>query len=453
MFKLPSLYYKIDGSSFLPGNNLTSAAFNPCHPLLAVITYDHLFVITYGGEPRHKRGQIIFGLHFTYPSLMYRSINWSPSGNYLLCLEEDKELCRSKALKNNKLRVFYYNSTIFTLNEIIFKFPLVPSPAMNTRFLWLDGSSFIFADERKNIFRTVTLQKNNTYEETKVDLSAILEPLRDNKKRTKFISYVNSLFVLPDPLTPYLFFLTCCPVNHQHQRILYVDKKTHKIEKVVSLPGEVVSIAVHSNRFFLLLQTRPYENYKYNSPIVAETDFEKCLFSDPFIGKISDSDFENYSRESFIFRGDSTGIMPFRHFCGCGTLEVTENLLKKDTNMKAENLFLYLGKLAKATDLYLTNDYLYHVSKITQRTKVFGANHHFVFDICLKDDWVLPPMKFVAYFHPNKPIFIRKKRGNYFDINLLPWATDDDKTAFPEIDEDDQAAAYNESITFLPTYC
>ena len=382
---------------------------------------------------------------------MYRSVNWSPSGNYMLCLEEDKEMFPSKVLKTNILKIFYYNPTTFCLNEIVFLIPLVPSPAMNTRFLWLDGSSFIFATEKKDIFRKIILQRNKTYEESQIDLSVTLEPFRKNEQRTSFISYVNSLFVLPDPQTPYLFFLTCCPTNHQHQRVLYVDKMTHKIVKVASLPGEVVSIAVHSSRFFLLLQTRPYEDYKYNKVIIAENDFQKCLFSDPFRGKISDSNFDNYTREAFIYEGDSSGIWSFRSFC-CGTIKFTENLLKKDTNTNAENLFLYFGKLARASDFHLTNDYVYYVNNNRQMTSVFGSNHHLMFNISLKDDYLFPRSNYIAYFHPTRPIFIRKKRGNYFDIYLLPWATDNDRTDFPEIDQDTPAADYNESISFLPNY-
>ena len=210
MFKQPNLDYKIDGSSFLPGNNLTSAEFNPVYPLLALTMYDHLYIITYGGEPRKKRGQILFGLHFNHPSLMYRIVNWSPSGNYLLFLEEDKELYPSMTVNKIKIRIFYYNSTLMSVNEIAFKYPLVPSPGMNTRFLWLDGSSFIYSTHKKDIFCTISLYRNQTYEQSEVNLSVGLEPFRKNEQRTNFISYVNSLFVLPDPQTPYLFFLTCC---------------------------------------------------------------------------------------------------------------------------------------------------------------------------------------------------------------------------------------------------
>ncbi len=450
MFKLPTLKYKIDGSSFLAENNLNSAEFNPCYPLIAVMMYEHLYVITYGGEARKKRGQILFGIHFVHPSLMYRAVNWSPSGDYLLMLEEDKEMFPSLTLTTNRIKIFHYDATNFSFNEITFRTPLIPSPAMNTRFLWLDCSSFIFADERKNIFKTITLHKDKkAYDESQVDLSGTLEPFRKNEQRTKYISYVNSIFVLPDAQTPYLFFLACCPTQHQHQRLLYVDKKTHQVVKVASLPGEVVSIAVNLNRFFLLLQTRPYEDYKYNEVIVADNGFEKCLFSDPFLGKISDTNFDNYSREAFIFEGNSTAVWSFRPLC-CGIVSSTESLLKKDTNSRPENLFLYFGKLAKASDLYLTQDYLYYVNKITQTTRVFGANSHFGYDVALKDDYVFPVSKYIAFFHPNKPFFIRKKRGNYFDIYLLPWATDDDRRDFPEIDDEAKTADYNQSISFLP---
>ena len=152
MFQLPKLKYKIDGSETIPGRcNLTSVEFNPCYPLIACPMYEKTYIIAYGGEPRQKRGQIIFVLSLENPSARYRCINWSPSGNYLLCLEEGQHMYPSLTCGTNRVRVLYYNSTTFCVNEIRFSSPLVPRPAMNTKFLWLDASTFIFADEKKTI--------------------------------------------------------------------------------------------------------------------------------------------------------------------------------------------------------------------------------------------------------------------------------------------------------------
>ena len=412
--------------------------------------YEKTYIIAYGGEPRQKRGQIIFVLSLENPSARYRCINWSPSGNYLLCLEEGQHMYPSLTCGTNRVRVLYYNSTTFCVNEIRFSSPLVPRPAMNTKFLWLDASTFIFADEKKDNFKSITLRKNRTYEETIFDLSPTLEPFRQNENRTKNVSYVNSFFVLPDVNSPHLFFLTCCSTEHQHQRLLYVDKKTHKVDKIASLPGEVIEIAVTKTKFFLLLQSRPYEDYKYNTPILAteKIDFQKCLFSEPFRSKMGNGNFENYPTDAAIYESHPNGIFLFRPACCC-TLVSSELWLKKKSNFNLEMLFEYFTRVARASNLYVTNDYLYYVDNIRQRTKVFGLHHHLSFEVFLKDEYVFPVTNYVTYFHPNKPIFLRKKSPSYFDLYLLPWATDDDMTNYPEIAED-ESAGYNENVTFVP---
>jgi hypothetical protein len=455
MLQQPKLKRKIDGSGFLPACNLTSAAFNPCYPIIAITLNHHLYVIAYGGEARKKRGQILFAISLDYPLLRYRIMNWSPSGDYLLTLEEDKEMALSVTLNNNRIKIFFYNSNTFCVNEIDFKEPLIPSPGMNTKFLWLDACSFIFADIKKDLFRIINLKTNMTYDETKIDLTRTLEKFTTNSKRNKFISFVSSLFVMPDSESPYIFFLTCCPTNHQHQRILYVDKISHKVVKIASLPGEVVEIAVTSTHFFLILQSRPYEDYKYNAPILwnvneKRDDHNKCFFSEPFREKIMNGNSEYLTAEGLIFQGNSTGIYPFRSPC-CIRLSPTENHLRKLSNSNPQSLFPYLTRLARASNLYVTNDYVYYVDKIKRTTKVLGLNHHFEYDLILKDDFLFPSSGCVAYFHPTKPLFLFRKKidESHFDIYLLPWATDDDIIEYPAIDEDQKSAPYNQSVTFI----
>ena len=449
MLQMLKLKRKIAGSDLLPETNLSSASFNPRHPLVAVALNHKLYVMAYGGEARRVRGQIILAITLENPLVRFRNYNWSPSGEYLLCLEEDKEYFPSITLHTNYLKIYFYNVQNFSMNEIRFNEPLLPNPTMNTKYLWLDEFSFIFGEQKKNIFRIVNLKTDEkTYSEKKIDLSKTLDPLTKNTARKNFVSFVSSLFVLPDPSSPYLFFLTTCHFDHQHQRLVYVDKITHKIAKIASLPGEVVEISVNSENFFLLLQNRSYEDYKFNAPIVwnvsEKDDLQKCYFSSPWIGKAPQID--NIMTTSYLFRGDSLSIVPFRSSC-CNSILKTENFIKRNTNSSVETLFPYLTGISRGNSLHTTKDYVYFVKKIEEVTQVFGLHHHFEFSTVLKDEFVFPPSNFPVYFHPSKPIFIRKKDRRYFDIYLLPWATDDDLKTYPTLDED-EILSYNEEIDF-----
>lgn len=446
------MHHKIDVCEALLGGNLTSATFNPVYPLVAVTLYEKLYVLAYGGDVRRSRGQLLFTLNLEHPLIRFRSVNWSPSGNYLLCLEEEKELQYfSKNL--DRIKIIFYNNLSFEMHEIEFANELIPFAAMNTKFLWLDSSSFIFATATKHLFKIIHLKENNSYSEVTIDLTQSLDTLtKSNFARTKYVSFVSSLFVLPDPSSPYLFFLSSCPGNHQHHRLIFVDKLTQKIVKIANLPGEVVEISVTFDRYFLILQNRNYETYEHNAPsmltIRTPSDLKECYFSEPFLCK-SKSSHERALADGKIFSGDSDCIFPFRSPC-CNTIPNMTCNLSMSMNLSLEHLFPHLTRISSGNSLFATKEYVYRVSKSQRKTRVWGLHHHFEFTTRLKTDYLFGPQEYVVYFHPSKPIFLRKEHDKFFDLYLSGWATDNDKTEFPEIDEDTINVPYNEKVSFKP---
>ena len=346
----------------------------------------------------------------------------------------------------------HYDSISFELHEIEFANELIPFPAMNTKFLWLDSDSFIFAAEEKHTFRIINFKPNNSYSEVTIDLTRTLENLtKSNYARTKYVSFVSSLFVLPDPSSPFLFFVSSCPVNHQHHRLICVDKLTHKIARIANLPGEVVEIAVTFDRYLLILQNRFYETYEHNAPsmleIKARNDLSQCFFSEPFLCKSGTE--ERPLADGKLYWGDSECVFPFRSPC-CNTIAKMACCLSRSLNLSHEHLFPHLTRIAAANNLFVTKEYVYRVSKSQRRTRVWGFHHHFEFSTKLKTDFLFGPQEYIVYFHPNKPIFLRKEHDKFFDLYLSKWATDSEREEFPEIDEDEINVPYNKKISFKP---
>ena len=450
VLQAPKIKYKIDGSGFLPSNNLTMATFNPIYPLVAVSLHKQLFIIAYGGEQRKQRGQIVFAADLEHQHCRFRSINWSPAGDFLLSLEEEKE--HYTVLDMNRIKVYFYDSKKLCMNEIRFKGEeeLYTAHTMNTKFLWLDETSFIFCSLKKGIIRIINLKKDGNYDEKKIDFSPILSDLVLNPKRTKYESFVSHLLVLPDPSSPYHFFLTCCPLNHQHQRLVYVDKITLCIKMIANLPGEVVEISVSTSEFFLLLQSRSTEDWQYNSPVLSpvkeKTDLKKCPLTDPWMCK-QNSIRHHLVSDGILLRGNSVSLIVFRESC-CSRIWNAENLLKEGINSKRTNLMPYLASITKANNLFFTDDYIYYTDRLRQVTFIRGLYHHFEFRTCLKNDFLIPAHDCLVYFHPKKSIFLRKANIISFDIYLGNWATDDDIDEYPE-SNDENTKMYNDCITFV----
>jgi hypothetical protein len=409
---------------------------------------------------RKEQGQILFILDLAYARCRNRGITWSPSGSFLLVLEEDSANIFS-ATNSNKIRVLFYNQKNLTVNEINFGGEeLLVTHTLNSRFLWLDGSSFIFGygETRKFFFKIITIsEEDGTFKESIINLSKALEPLilNNTKRAGKFVSFVSSLFVVPSKKSSHFFFLSNCPLDHQHQVLIYVDRLSHKIVKTASLPGEVVEISVGSENFFLLLQSRPTEDYRYNSVIhwdekinIAE-DLKNCFFSAPWICKQGLK--EPLSSDTLIFEGSDNCVLPFNDPCCC-LIKQTIPKLKEQTNKATCSLVPYLSEMTKTSDFFVTSDFVYFVDKIRMVTHVRGIHHHFEYKTEMKDDFLFPPRNCVVYFHPNKPIFLLQKPLNVFEIYLAPWATDDDLEAFPEIPDYVDCPDYNEKRDFYKSF-
>jgi hypothetical protein len=447
LFQIPKLDWKIDTSQLLPNNCVTSAHFNPNYPILAVLVMKKIYILAYGGEVRQIRGQILYVSDMLNYCDKFRTIHWSPSGRYLLVVE-DYEKFRENSFA--KISVISYNPVTFEVNKVEFdnkKFFFGLS-GMNTRFLWLDDNSFIFVSTQEFLLAKITLNENCKYEKTFIDLTPTLKPLINATERKLFIPFLSSLFVLPNPNSPYLFFLSSCPEDHQHHRIIYVDKLSREIFKIASLPGEVIEITVNKKGFFLLTQDRVYESFQYNQPLVWEhqgsslNQLNICPFPEPFRTKRA-SKYDNASTKVKIIVGTSHDVHLFRSPC-CVEIDMVENKLHCDGNKKKSLLYELMVNICKTSNLYVTRDYLYFVNKIKNVTHVFGLNHHFAFDTIWSDDWILPATTCQTWFHPKKGVFLRRKTSHFFELYLSSLATDEDRKECPEMDE----FIYNRSVKY-----
>lgn len=447
LFQIPKLDWKIDCSQLLPNNAVSSAHFNPNFPILAVMVMKKIYILAYGGEVRQVRGQILYVSDMHDYADKFRTIHWSPSGRYLLIIEDYEKFREDNFAE---IYVLSYNPVTFEVNLLTFGTAkcFYAISGMNTRFLWLDDDSFIFVTTTEFLLQKVTLKEDCKYEISCVDLSPTLEPLKSASRRKIFIPFVSSLFVLPNPTSPFLFFLSSCPEDHQHHRIIYVDKLSREIFKIASLPGEVIEIAVNQKGFFLLTQDRVYESFQYNQPLLWEhqsaslDQINICPFPEPFRSKRTDR-FDNATTKIKIIVGNTHDVHLFRSPC-CAEIDIVENKLHCDGNKKKSLLYELMASICKTSNLYVTRDYLYYVNKSANVTNVFGLNHHFAFNTIWSDDWILPASTCQTWFHPKKSVFLRRKTSHFFELYLSSLATDEDRKECPEMDK----FFYNRSIQY-----
>ena len=449
IFKKPKLDWKIDTSFLLPKYQVSSVAFNPQHPLVAVVSCKKIYILAYGGEARAVRGQILFGLDKKIPyEPQFRCVNWSPTGQYLLCL------MGAEVNRPYEISVLKYDEETFEVHEIDFgsNTQMTAAMGMNTKFLWLDKKCFLFATGNGYNLTKIKLRKNNTFDVVNIDLSDTMNELKFLKRRTLFLPpFVACLFVLPNPTSPYIFFLTSCAENHQHHRILYVDKMTLKIAKVVNVPGEVTEISAAFDYFLLIFKQRAAETFAdvepYMSTIDSSTfasatmfsrtsaeDQHSCGFPPP--ERSSRQEFSEDSTRGIMIKCTNEAVCNWRNQC-CGKINgVMASSIHPDSNKKHHFQADQLNTICSADSLFTTDDFIYFVNHSIRSTTVMGAHHHFRYVTDWDEDFIfLPTIPSLAWFHPKSHILLRRKNSHSFDLFLTQIASDEDRITFPQMTE------------------
>lgn len=427
--EVPKTKWKIDTSKMLPtGYNIDCLAFNPVHPLLGIMMSNKIYIIAYGGKVRAERGQILFATNPNPPTDLLFGINWSPGGTYLLVIQGELQ---------SKISIFHYDSNFFSVSEISF-FPnenLEAGYGLNTKFLWLNDSSFIFATTEKYQLCTVKLDgKEKNYKTKIIEVNKSLSMVHGGLEK-KFLHFISGFFVMPNEESNYIYFLSSCGKDHQHHRILYIDKITLDVVKWVNLPGEVLEITVSENEFFVLIQQRLEESYFHLEPSITEKkdnmtkEFCECSFSEPWRQKKS-STTSDIAKIKIVTCTEQTAHY-FRQKCCSDQITGISSTISYNTNLNYAALRECLTKVVRSNMLYSTKDYLYCTSISSTTTTVFGKNHHFSFQVKNTEDFLFPNQTNLAWFHPSKPIFIQKNNLFYFNIYLQQTANEEDQENFP----------------------
>lgn len=432
LFKIPKINWKIDHSKMLQNSGkIECVAFNLIHPLVSIVCGNKIYILAYGGEARKERGQILFVTTPNPINERYYAINWSPSGDYLLAMQGDDETTR--------ISLFYFDAQNFCASEISIS-PVeqfVTSNGLNTKNLWIDESTFMFATSEKYVLAIIKIDKE-TKKITKsyIELSKTMSRLDVSVKSKKMIHLVSNFFVMPNPESTYIFFLCPCGKDHQHHRVLYINKITLEVEKWVNLPGEVLEIAVTASNFFVLIQERMEESYSHNAPWMDKTktanliqDFSNCSFSEPWRSKRFST--VNEIAKTKIIKCTENSTELFRPHCCSRQLTGIASTISQDSNKKYNLLKEVLTKISQTNKFYVTNDFLYYSQTVTDVTHVFGLHHHFYFNPINSDEFLLSKNN-NAWFHPTKPIFIQKTNLFYFNIYLnYQRATEKERREFP----------------------
>ena len=429
IFRHPKNNWKIDWSTVLPNSYIECVAFNPEHPLVALLITGKIYVVAYGGKERSQKGQLFFA---TGSAERYYGINWSPSGEYLLALQ---------GKETTKISLFWYDCRERSVSEVS-TFPsekFESCSGLNTKHLWIDGSTLMFASIQKYVMAILKLNgRKKQINFSWISLKKTMEKIDGSVNDKIYIHMVSNFFVLPNPNSSYLYFLVSCGKNgHQHQRIVYIDKITLEAIKWVDLPGEAVEITVSSDRFYVLLQERKEVSYMHNQPSVFSdvtnlaTDFPTCGFSESWRLNKSCKKHEPVNTKIVVCDESVAKIFHERCFPGHKLAGITCTLTP-DSNKKYDLLKETLFAVSSSNMMYVTKDYLYHTNPMTKETQVYGVHHEFKYKIETEKEINCQFDRIVAWFHPSSSIFIQTTPNYFFGIYLNEkLATEEEKNKFP----------------------
>ena len=329
------------------------------------------------------------------------------------------------------------------MRELKFSEPLKTAYSpMVSQHLWTSPTSFCFPHFGECIVTygtsmMVDLCTVQLYEESltctlkKRPLDPLLRQIFDCPSRTTFVKYLGNFCTIPE--SSCFYFVSHCPNNHEHSRLLFVDKKTLTIDSFLDISGSIAFIVPTKTELLIAKRLNPsifFQNESIWTYIgISNNSFSskefKCPFGDPW--RIShtvdqkliklertDLDGNNYKflseLEDIVQRPPLPTSLTFRQ------ISQTRN---------------YLDTISFFDNCSYTKDFLCVTHSDTEtKTFLYSRNHAFQF-ICTwkcKYEYKAP-----AFLHPTLPIVLTKTNFcKSLRICMLKTATDDEKLTFPK---------------------
>ena len=293
---------------------------------------------------------------------------------------------------------------------------------------------------------TVTLdQDTQTFKETKEYINHFVTEIFQITSRTTLLKYLSHFCTFPN--WSHFLFVSNCSANHEHSRLLFVDKTTWEVTSFLDISGNLRSIWLSGDEIYIAKEQKNLCSFQKNSvwtnisnlPESQKALKYKCGIGEPWRRSASKK-----------FKSSSKLILEKINKNGTNyhIFSESESYADPYEPLSYRKIYEMAGSLSYLVDfgnLTVTRDYII-LNDTTRKPNslIMGRNHQFEFQAY----WSHCP-KFVVpiFFHPTLPLVLTRAnvRCNY-KIHLLKTATKKDRQDFPQ--EEDCHFSYRQKISW-----
>ena len=265
--------------------------------------------------------------------------------------------------------------------------------------------------------------------------------------RTNFVKYIGHFFTFPD--WTHFYFVSHCTENHEHSRILFVDKQTQTISSFLDVSGELKSIWLSDTEIYIAKKLDgncmfQEQSIWTNIPHSSSADNASLQYKCPLDSPWRRSQPKKQKKEQILLERinrDGTNYEIFKESDIVFSAEPCLSYTSITSMLKG------LAFLADFGEYSFTPHYICIHSDEATPTIILGRNHGYKIHL----RWLNSTnFRSPAFFHPTLPLVMTKTNANStFKIYLLNTANDEERNDFQSLRIPD--FSFKERIVWRPT--
>jgi hypothetical protein len=307
-------------------------------------------------------------------------------------------------------------------------------------YLWTSSTSFCFplydgdyrqiaithTDKIKMSLCTIELcEKTETYKVSKACLDHLAEQIFNCLSRTIFVKFLGHFCTVPE--SSFFYFLSHCNENHEHTRLLFIDKKSLIIKSFLDISGNVRFMIPTNCELYIAKILDPTVNFE-SASIWKNVENSANPFSSFEFTCSFDFPWKKKKGEKMVIleKIDLDG-QNYKIICELNNTVKRYSLSPTTTFRTVTSTRILLDAIAFSDKCSYTQDFLCTSKK--NETILISRNHNFQF-VCNWNCALGAP----AFFHPTLPlVFTKHEYSTFFKILLLKTASSVEAEQFPKL--------------------
>ena len=246
--------------------------------------------------------------------------------------------------------------------------------------------------------------------------------------RTTFVKYIGHFFTFPD--WTHFYFVSHCTENHEHSRILFIDKETQAITSFLDVSGELKSVWLSDNEIYIAKKLDSHCMFQEQSvwtQVLPFSDNPSLQYKCPLTSPWRRSQPKKQRKEQLLLERINRDGSKYEIF-NESDIFFSEGPPLSYTSITS--MLIALASLTYFGDYSFTPHYICLHNDDAKPSIILGRNHGYKIHLRWTDSNFPSP----SFFHPTLPLVLTKINGkSTFKIYLLKTANDQERNNFPSL--------------------